>query len=459
MRVTSSDHPSLKLPAVDVLRGVAALGVAWFHSRVDLWVGFRAIHADPESYTAWDRLFSYFSLPVSQLGGLVMMFFVLSGFCIHLPVAAKGQSPHWGAYAVRRILRIYPPYVLTLLLCFVIGILFFRSSGGAQVTEELATYASSSVMLQNWMTGGRQISLNPSLWSVPIEVEFYLVYPFLYGLWRSQGARAALVLTLLFTGIGCLFFFVGLGDLNVFFNYALIWNSGALLAEVYAKGALPPWTRWHGIALLTSFCTSFLAGLWGAHDFFLNYSWALFSFLILLWLLGPGANVFSTHHWWVHPLVFLGTISYSLYLLHFPLFKLWGSAWLQIAGFKPVSFLIPTLATLLVIPLAWCFIVGLSARSISLGADGQLSCRMANHEPTAHFNPPASPACGGKSKGAGAAGSGTDSRSWLWQWRSAGAAGSHGLPGSHGGRHSPPGDNGSDPLCAGRSGSVSARRC
>jgi len=64
------------------------------------------------------------------------------------------------------LLRIYPPYVLIILICFLAAILFFRPSGSGQHPEELAAYASSSVMLQNWLTGGRQISLNPSLWSV-----------------------------------------------------------------------------------------------------------------------------------------------------------------------------------------------------------------------------------------------------------------------------------------------------
>ncbi len=53
--------------------------------------------------------------------------------------------------------------------------------------------------------------------------------------------------------------------------------------------------------------------------------------------------------------MFTGTVSYSLYLLHFPLFKLAGYAWVEFFGSKPESFLIPSIATFLVIPFAWFF--------------------------------------------------------------------------------------------------------
>jgi len=347
-------QPSLKLPAVDVLRGVAALGVAWFHSRVDLWVGFRAIQANPTAYTAVDRALSYLSLPASQMGGLVMLFFVLSGFCIHLPVAAKNLNPHWGSYMVRRGLRIYPAYIVTLAFSFLVSLLVLKRSGDG--LSEINTFASSSLMLQNWVSGGQQISLNPSLWSIPIEVEFYLLYPLLLFLWRRMGLGAAMIVTLLCTGIGGIIFLLGYSQANVtFFKFAVIWNSGAWLAEAYAKGRLPKWTRWHLFALVAAFVGTIASSFAGLNDYYLNYGWALASFMLLMWVLGPGARVFTTRHWWVSPLVFVGMVSYSFYLLHFPLFKLAGAMWVQLYGSKPESFLLPTLATVMVVPFAWIF--------------------------------------------------------------------------------------------------------
>jgi peptidoglycan/LPS O-acetylase OafA/YrhL len=55
----------------------------------------------------------------------------------------------------------------------------------------------------------------------------------------------------------------------------------------------------------------------------------------------------------IRPLAWVGVLSYSLYLVHFPAFKLMGLAWQEVFGAKPGNFLVPLAATLAVIPLAW----------------------------------------------------------------------------------------------------------
>lgn len=107
--------------------------------------------------------------------------------------------------------------------------------------------------------------------------------------------------------------------------------------------------------MLVAVSLTILGGLTGVSSFYLHYGWALFSFLLLTWVLGPGSRHFTEQRFWVSPLVFVGMISYSLYLFHFPLFKLAGAAWFVLFAAKPDSFLIPTLASLLMIPLAWVF--------------------------------------------------------------------------------------------------------
>jgi peptidoglycan/LPS O-acetylase OafA/YrhL len=344
----------IQLPGIDVLRGVSALGVVWFHSRVDLWVGFKEIQANPTAYSYFDRALSYLSLPASQMGGIVMLFFVLSGFCIHLPIASRNSSPNWAAYAVRRFFRIYPAYLATLLFCFLAAVVFFRDGG--DLVGQLSVYAASAVMIQNWVMGGSQIALNPSLWTIPVELEAYIFYPLLLWFWRQHGLSGALALTLFCTAIGAIMFTGGHGQASAtFFKYAVIWNSGAWLAEAYVRGFLPKWSSWHWLVMAGTAAATMTAGLAGVDIFYLHYGWALVSLLLLLWVLGPGSRFFTLGRWWVPPLMFTGTVSYSLYLLHFPLFKLAGHAWVEVYGSKPESFLIPSIATFLVIPFAWFF--------------------------------------------------------------------------------------------------------
>lgn len=344
-----------KLPGLDVLRGLAALGIGWFHARVDLWVGFKAIQADHSSFSLADRLLSYLSLPASQLGGTVMLFFVLSGFCIHLPIASRQRAPHWPSYAVRRFLRLYPAYLATLLLCLLAALLFFQA---ADQPEELSAYATSAVLLQNWLQGGRQVAMNPSLWTIPVEVEAYILYPLLYWLWRQKGAMATIVYTFVCTLIGFLLFANGFGQASAsFFKYALLWNAGAWLAEAYVNQQLPRWTRLYALGLGSLPVLTMLAGLAGIDMFYLHYGWGLWAVLLLLWVLGPGARFFAEGYWWVQILILTGTVSYSYYLLHFPVFKLAGALWLDLYSTKPESFLWPTLATIAMIPIAWCFYV------------------------------------------------------------------------------------------------------
>ncbi|HEU4433174.1 MAG TPA: acyltransferase, partial [Pyrinomonadaceae bacterium] len=102
---------SPRLRSIDALRGIAALGVVLYH----------AVEQGPK----WlpNNLFDY---PVralqfvSSFGYIgVFLFFVISGFCIHLQWAkarATGVEPdiRFGPFWKRRLRRLYPPYVIAL---------------------------------------------------------------------------------------------------------------------------------------------------------------------------------------------------------------------------------------------------------------------------------------------------------------------------------------------------------
>src|SRR5689334_19066540 len=111
--MTSPPTISRRLRGIDALRGAAALGVVVYHAVV------QGPHVLPNNFLQYPfRLVQSVSL-FGYIG--VFLFFVISGFCIHLQWArttAAGSQPEirFVSFWKRRIRRLYPPYLIALLL-------------------------------------------------------------------------------------------------------------------------------------------------------------------------------------------------------------------------------------------------------------------------------------------------------------------------------------------------------
>jgi peptidoglycan/LPS O-acetylase OafA/YrhL len=345
------------LVAIDFLRGVSALGVVLFHSRVDLWVGFREIRASPGGYSPIDRVLSWLSLPVSQFGYLVMLFFVISGFCIHLPYAGERTALKLRTYVQRRFFRIYPPYAVVVLLGLLVE-MAFRAAGQPREGESGITLASL-MMVQNYLFHGGQVPSNPSLWSIPVEVELYVAYPLLMRFLRSRnwGMGVGWLITAVFSTFALGIYLAGWNwpDTN-FLKFWVIWWSGAWLAERWCGGTVPAWNRYTWIYSVVAIM-SLIAGMtWNWDHGFMHIVWGAVSFLVLWWVLGwkeTPSRTDSVPSRMVAAVAKIGVFSYSLYLVHFPLLQLMGLGWFQFNGAKPASFMIPVVGSLLCIPVAW----------------------------------------------------------------------------------------------------------
>src|SRR6476620_2186971 len=119
-------HLPNRLRGIDALRGAAALGVVFYHA-VD-----QSQKVVPNNLFQYPIRFVQFTSSFGYIG--VFLFFVISGFCIHLQWArakAAGTEPdsRFGAFWKRRIRRLYPPYIITLLLFLLIA----ASTGGVNV--------------------------------------------------------------------------------------------------------------------------------------------------------------------------------------------------------------------------------------------------------------------------------------------------------------------------------------
>ncbi|HET7212966.1 MAG TPA: acyltransferase [Terriglobia bacterium] len=180
---------SARLPQVDWLRALAALGVFFFH--VSALAGFPK-RVLPE-FALWGRHFarvpSIFSLGASG----VNLFFVLSGFCLALQQWRRGAKTLSGrglrAYARNRVARIVPAYWAAILVSAAVVVWLT----GAAFRQIVGTVALHLLFLHGFDPHSF-LTLNGALWSMAIEVQFYVFFPVLLRLYEKHGGVRFLAL-------------------------------------------------------------------------------------------------------------------------------------------------------------------------------------------------------------------------------------------------------------------------
>ena len=123
-------------------------------------------------------------LPIPQFGSWgVDLFFVLSGFLITgILIDTKPAINRLRSFYGRRVLRIFPLYYLILIILFV-GAYFSRWLSAASNMQCTADYISHLFYFQNfiplWHRGAYPLGVLGPYWSLAVEEQFYLVWPFL----------------------------------------------------------------------------------------------------------------------------------------------------------------------------------------------------------------------------------------------------------------------------------------
>ena len=342
---------------IDALRGLSCLGILLYHVRVDLWVGWWKIKSQPQDYSAFDKAMAWLSIPTPCLGYAILLFFLISGFCIHYPNTMGKENPKWGKYAMRRFWRIYPPYLSALVLTA--GISYFCHIFWSDPTWDPERIYRTAALSQNYPPGNGQFLSNPSLWTIPLEIEFYILYPIAFCLFNRLRSY-----TLVLLAISLFIFSVFLSKQGAsWISYTALffwpaWLLGAWVAELHRGNRLasisPLLTATIGsLSLVLALASHKQMQDW---DGWLQYLlWTFFYFSLLLLAISKKASVnkkfrriFSLFSW-------LGKISFSLYLVHFPIFKLFGYIHISQFGGKPVNFLLPLCYVFLVCLFGWAF--------------------------------------------------------------------------------------------------------
>jgi peptidoglycan/LPS O-acetylase OafA/YrhL len=161
---TSNDR---RLASLDGLRGLAALSIFIFHG----W-----LYTMPEP-SATDRS-SVGDYAVHELRLGVVLFFVLSGFLLSRPWFAAAlderRPPNLGRYVRSRAARILPAYYVALLGSIV---LLWGLDGTPGLRLPPAAELPLFAFFGQNLSPGTVMKLNPPMWTLAIEVSFYMVLP------------------------------------------------------------------------------------------------------------------------------------------------------------------------------------------------------------------------------------------------------------------------------------------
>lgn len=313
-----------RIASIDALRGLAVLAVFAYHGVLDA-----DLQASPWLSGVYGGPFShFFPHHLGKLG--VQLFFVISGFCIHdamrawclaHPGATAGEQ--WRSYARRRFLRIYPIYAATLVLVF---LAVHRAPFSLEGTLTLLVHAS---LLQTLLPGHVN-QVNPSLWSLAVEVQLYALYPLLWmGMHRPGARQARQVAVLAGAAVGCLAWAIWVPKLtydwtmlHLPWRWGFEWLLGVAVAELSARGkrAGSGATAACGVMALLLLAPSRNLAL------FVALPPIVFAFLVS-WASARQADAIVAR-----ALAALGRISYPFYLIHQPLIALLDGAWLALAA-------------------------------------------------------------------------------------------------------------------------------
>ena len=311
--------PNHRLANLDLLRGLAALLVCAGHLRAFLMVDFGQI----TSPNTFHRLF-YLATGLGHQA--VVVFFVLSGYLVGGSVLTAYQSSRWSwkNYALRRMSRLWlvllPALVFTLALDRLgrhLGHLgyegTFRSiynsgpSLAAPADLRMTTFLGNACFLQTVCVNC--LGTNGPLWSLANEFWYYALFPLLCGVWFMRSwARRFLFALPAATLIWWLPAHITLAGIIWLFGVGAFWAG--CFERVRRICGRPVWLIFAAILSLGSLAASKTGSILGT-DWSIGLAFAL-------WVIGLAT--IEHHVLWLKKIAAgLSEISYTLYLVHFPL--------------------------------------------------------------------------------------------------------------------------------------------
>lgn len=318
-----------RFTVIDSLRGFAALSVCLHHLY---------------NYAPHQLLLDQ-TLPPPAVGYLqlatrgVQMFFVISGFVIAYSIRHARITPEYYArFALRRSLRLDPPYWATIAVVLALHatLQWWQHVPSPVESVTAPQVVSHFAYLQNVL--GHE-NLSAGFWTLCIEFQFYLLFVMLVGLAQRSAAWQA-----------------GHWTPDATPGWLAIWTAPVALASLFWYHRSPDNVDW----LSHFFCMFYLGILvcWTLHGQLPRWTFLAYAGLVagriveatlttgipsdlcvalataaFLFALGQQGRLRTGMKW--RPLQYLGSRSYSLYLVHYPVSHLIQAAWAEFAPATP----------------------------------------------------------------------------------------------------------------------------
>lgn len=309
-------HNKKYIPALDGYRGFAMILVLVYHY-------FGAI------------------LPIFRLGWFGMeLFFVLSGYLITDRLLANAERKNkYGLFYRNRVLRIMPLYYMVLIIFFACVFLLVKDKNFHRFDYYRENAASFFLFLENWtfIFKGKPLEQHfAHFWSLAVEEQFYLVWPWLlYAFFRAKhikvyilGAIGVIIASRVIT-----FFLYPHPVFAEYYYYHTFFRAdaflmGAILCFLPKTGSLikslpPIVVCFSSLCIAVGFIgsTSFTAGFFRS----IGYSLLdLFSAAILFMIITRPKSLL-TRSLNFSFLRFTGKISYGIYIFHWPILLVAGT--------------------------------------------------------------------------------------------------------------------------------------
>ena len=207
------------IAAADFLRVFAVGVVACFHIWQQSWL-------DP-GFTLWGVHFDLQRIISRGYMGVDLML-LLSGFLLYLPAARAGRMPETKEFYAKRLWRILPSYLFAMAVCLAFTFVYGRSPGSAPLWKDLLTHLTFTHTF--WRETYVWSSLNAALWTLEVEMQFYLLFPLLGRAFLKRPWLTFAILTAF--ALLCRLVISPMEDITILFNQL------PCILDLYACGML-----------------------------------------------------------------------------------------------------------------------------------------------------------------------------------------------------------------------------